>query len=171
MKNLIFHIFAAMTAIVIALPAIGHADGMQSMKGMNMKSVHGHMSSHAETFPFGHPGKVGQVDRVIKVTAMDFKYEPASMTVKTGETVKFVVTNKGMVDHEFVLGTIKEQKAHDKEMAAHPNMKMDDPNGIAIPKGKTVSLIWTFTKPMTIQYACHVPGHYAAGMYGTLKIR
>lgn len=158
------------TAVVLALPAFGQAQGMESMKGMDMKGMHGEMSSHAETFPFGHPGKPGQVDRVIKVTAMDFKYEPASITVKAGKTIKFVVTNKGVVDHEFVLGTVEEQKEHDKEMAEHPNMKMDDPNGIAIPKGKTASLIWTFTKPMTIQYACHVPGHYAAGMYGTLKI-
>lgn len=170
MKTLKITLFTALAVSVITLPLLSHADGMQSMAGMDMKNMHGHMSSHAETFPFGHPGKAGQVNRVIRITAMDFKYEPASITVKAGETIKFVVTNKGMVDHEFVLGTVEEQKEHDKEMAAHPNMKMNDPNGIAIPKGKTASLIWTFTKPMTIQYACHVPGHYAAGMYGELKI-
>jgi len=56
-------------------------------------------------------------------------------------------------------------------MAEHPNMKMDDPNGVAVPVGKTGTLVWKFTTPMTIQYACHVPGHYADGMYGKLVIR
>lgn len=128
-------------------------------------------ANEQETFPFGHPGNANHVDRTVEVTATEYRFSPSAITVKSGETIRFQVTNKGKVDHEFVLGTRHEQAEHDKEMAAHPDMKMDDPNGISIPAGKTASLVWTFTRPMTIQYACHVPGHYAAGMYGTLVIR
>ncbi|VAV92898.1 hypothetical protein MNBD_ALPHA06-1830, partial [hydrothermal vent metagenome] len=36
--------------------------------------------------------------------------------------------------------------------------------------GETRSLIWTFTKGADIEYACHLPGHYEAGMRGKLDI-
>ena len=159
---------SVLTAFAFSYPFLSQAEEMQ---GMNMGDMHGNKSSHVETFPFGHPGKSNEVTRVIKITALDFKYEPSSISVKSGETIKFIITNKGKVDHEFVLGTITEQKEHDKEMLDHPHMKVDDPNGVSIPKGKSESLIWTFTKPMTIQYACHIPGHYAAGMFGNMQIK
>jgi uncharacterized cupredoxin-like copper-binding protein len=157
--------------ILAALPIAGRAADMQSMSGTDMKGMGRQMPSAAQTFPFGHPGTAARVDRVIHVTATEYKYLPAAISVRAGETVKFVVTNKGMLDHEFVLGTVSEQKEHEREMAAHPGREMHDPNGITIPKGRTASLIWTFTRPMTIQYACHVAGHYGAGMYGMLTIK
>lgn len=158
-------LIVSVAAAVLILPSVGRADAKDSMAGMHMGK-----ESHAETFPFGHRGSAKHVDRVIRITATDFKFTPATIAVKAGQTIKFVVVNKGMVKHEFVLGTNEEQKEHEQEMEAHPDMKMDDPNGIAIPKGKTASLIWAFTKPMTVRYACHEPGHYAAGMYGELRI-
>ncbi|HQU16193.1 MAG: hypothetical protein B7Z66_09320 [Chromatiales bacterium 21-64-14] len=165
MKKFGSALLVSMAAAAFILPGASQAEDMASMAGMHMEK-----GSQAEAFPFGHPGSAKHVDRVIRITAMDFKFVPKTITVKAGQTIKFVVVNKGMVKHEFVLGTNEEQKEHEKEMEAHPNMKMDDPNGIAIQKGKTASLIWTFTKPMTVRYACHEPGHYAAGMYGELRI-
>jgi uncharacterized cupredoxin-like copper-binding protein len=69
------------------------------------------------------------------------------------------------------LGSAKEQVEHDKEMAAMTGMKMTHINGVIVAPGKTGTLIWTFTKAGTLQYACHVPGHYAAGMVGQLTIK
>ncbi len=159
-----------LAAALAVLPIAGRAGDTRPMKDMAMKAMHGPMSSPADTFPFGHPGTAARVDRVIRITATEFKYAPAAISVRAGETVKFVVTNKGMLDHEFFLGTVSEQKEHEKEMATQPGQGMNNPNGVTVPKGKSASLIWTFTKPMTIQYACHVPGHYSAGMYGVLTI-
>ncbi len=165
---------AAFAAVIMIAPALGQATAMaptgMSRGGMPMGGASGRMLSHSATFPFGHPGRASAVDRVIHIIATEFKFSPATVTVEVGETVKFVITNEGVVDHEFILGTAQEQKQHDREMAAHPNAGMTDPNGVSIAKGATASLIWTFTRPMTMQYACHVPGHYRAGMYGTLKV-
>lgn len=161
-------IFAIAAALAPPARAEASGDGHSDAHKSAMTAMH---REDNEVFPFGHPGDVHQVDRIIAVKATEFSFIPSTMTVKAGETVRFQVTNTGTVEHEFVLGTKREQIAHDKEMAEHPNMKMDDPNGVALPVGKTRSLVWKFTKPMTIQYACHMPGHYAAGMYGKLIIK
>ena len=108
--------------------------------------------------------------RTIRITATDFRFLPAALNIRTGRTVRFDIINRGQLEHEFVLGDVIEQRAHDKEMAVMPNMPMDDPNGVSIPAGKTATLIWTFTRPGKLQYACHVPGHYAAGMFGQLNV-
>lgn len=163
-----------LTGTLLALPALALAAGSGhehsgDMKGMDMKGMHG--ESHSESYWFGHPGDSSKVTRTIKVTAMDIKFEPTDLTVKAGETVKFEVTNTGKIDHEFVLADAAEQAEHDKEMQAMPNMKMDHPNGISVAPGKTATLIWTFTKAGKLQYGCHIPGHFAAGMVGQLTVK
>ena len=133
-------------------------------------------AQHGEDFWFGGVGDPGQVTRTIKVTTLDIKYEPAELTVKAGETVKFEVTNLGKLPHEFVLADEKNQVEHEKEMEemakSMPGMVMEhnDPNMITVQPGKTKTLVWHFTTPGKLQFGCHVPGHYAAGMVGRLTI-
>ena len=125
----------------------------------------------AEAFSFGHQGVAANVDRTVKIVALDtMRFSPAMLTVHAGETVRFVVTNRGHLLHEWVLGSMREQVEHEAEMG-RMGMKMDhDPNGILLPPGKTATLIWTFVKPGKLYYACHEPGHYAAGMVGTIVV-
>jgi len=85
--------------------------------------------------------------------------------------VKFEVRNDGELQHEFILGSKAEQVEHDKEMAAMAGINMTHVNGVSVAPGKTGTLIWTFTKAGSLQYACHVPGHYVAGMIGQLTIK
>lgn len=130
-----------------------------------------HKHSGESTFWFGHPGETAQVKRTILLSATDIKFTPTQIMVAAGETVKFEIANNGKLDHEFILGSAEEQVEHDKEMAAMAGMKMTHFNGVIVAPGKTETLIWTFTKTGTLQYACHVPGHYAAGMVGQLTIK
>ncbi|MGH8127206.1 MAG: cupredoxin domain-containing protein [Gammaproteobacteria bacterium] len=177
--------FAA--AVLILAPAAWTAANAQGMGEPQAKG-----SIHSETSAWGHPGKASAVDRTIHIKAEDsMRFVPAKLTVKAGETVKFVITNVGKLKHELVLGPKSEQREHEKEMqemmhsskmgmmhsgkmqemhSGKMNMMHSDPNEVTLPPGKTQTLIWTFTKPGTYQYACHEPGHYAAGMYGTLTV-
>ena len=128
-------------------------------------------AAHAESFWFGHRGEAAEVTRTITMVATDIKFTPAAITVRKGETVRFEIVNNGKLDHEFVLGDSAEQVEHDKEMAAVPGMKMDHVNGVAVAPGKSARLVWAFTASGTLQYACHVPGHFVAGMVGQLTIK
>lgn len=142
-------------AVLVTTPGLGFAHGR----------------SGDATFWFGYPGEAAQVKRTITLSATDIKFAPLHISVAAGETVKFEITNNGKLDHEFLLGSAEEQVEHDKEMAAMAGMKMAHINGVSVAPGKTGTLIWTFTKAGSLQYACHVPGHYGAGMVGQLTIK
>ncbi len=130
-----------------------------------------HEHAAESTFWFGHVGDAAEVKRTIMLTATDLKFTPMQIAVTIGDTVKFEVRNDGQLEHEFILGSAAEQMDHDKEMAARAGMKMTHVNGVSVAPGKTGTLIWTFTKAGSLQYACHVPGHYVAGMIGQLTIK
>lgn len=161
--------FAA--AILVLAPVAWTAANAHGTSG------HGGMAAmQSEASAWGHPGKAGAVDRTIRIKAEDsMRFVPAKLTIKAGQTVKFVITNVGKLKHGLVLGPKSEQKEHEKEMEAmmhsgKTHMGHSDPNEVTLPPGTTKTLIWTFTKPGTYQYACHEPGHYAAGMFGTLTV-
>lgn len=133
--------------------------------------AHSDESGGHETYWFGHPGKASAASRTVMIEASELKFAPATLTAKVGETIQFKITNSGKLDHEFMIGDVREQVEHDKEMASMPGMAMDDPNGVSVAPGKTATLIWTFTKAGQLQYGCHVPGHYQAGMVGQLTVQ
>ena len=123
----------------------------------------------------------------------DNYYEPADIKVKAGETVKFVVLNKGQLVHEFNIGTAKMLMDHAPEMQmmvdhgvleadrinheaakamqksmGHGMHKME--NAVLLEPGKKGTVVWKFPKQATIEFGCTVPGHYDAGMVGNFKL-
>jgi uncharacterized cupredoxin-like copper-binding protein len=129
---------------------------------------HGHASKHAN---FGQPGKADQVQRTIEVKALDtMRYDPQTFTVKAGETIRFVVTNVGRLKHEFIIGDPAEQRAHAEMMRKMPGMEHEDPNALNLEPGETKTLIWQFGQAGVVEVACHVPGHYEAGMVAQVKV-
>ena len=129
---------------------------------------------HSEGYEFGTPMEASDADRVIEITAKDdFTFEPASVTVAEGETVTFRVTNVGVLPHDFTLGDAHLQDEHEAEMAemAGTDMAMhDEANAFVLQAGETKDMTWQMTEAGEILFGCHQPGHYAAGMVGTLTI-
>jgi uncharacterized cupredoxin-like copper-binding protein len=107
----------------------------------------------------------------IEVTLSDaLTIEPASMTVRAGVPVTFVVTNSGASDHEFYLGDAAAQAEHEKEMAAMGGMTHDEPEGIAVKAGETKELTYTFAQAGQTLAGCHVVGHYGGGMKAAITV-
>jgi uncharacterized cupredoxin-like copper-binding protein len=128
------------------------------------------IQERANSFWFGHLGRLSEVMRTVTVVAQHAQFVPATLDVRRGETIRFLIVNRDAIAHEFVLGDPAEQVAHEQEMAAMPGMPMSDPNGVVVAAGKTASLVWTFTHAGKLQYACHLPGHYRLGMSGWLNV-
>lgn len=152
----------------------------------------GHSHGFAQ-FEFGKPADADKATRTVTVVMRDNLYEPEAIAVKAGETVRFVIKNEGELVHEFNIGTPEMHAAHQEEMMMmvehgvlepdkinRDRMKMDmgegktmehdEPNSVLVEPGKNAEIVWTFTKPTKIEFACNVPGHYDAGMVGEISI-
>jgi uncharacterized cupredoxin-like copper-binding protein len=130
-----------------------------------------HAGGHADSEAIGKPGKATNAKRAVKVEMLDtMRFNPQSITVKQGETVKFIVKNSGKAKHEMVLGTEKELKEHAEVMKKNPGMEHDDDNQITVQPGKSAEIIWQFTKSGNVNFACLQPGHFEAGMKGVVVV-
>jgi uncharacterized cupredoxin-like copper-binding protein len=120
---------------------------------------------------FGKQGDPKRIDRTIKVDMSDrMRFTPASIDIRQGETIRFIVKNSGKVMHEFVLGTIAELKEHAELMKKFPNMEHDEPYMAHVPPGKTETIVWQFTKAGEFHFGCLLPGHFEAGMVGKVNV-
>ncbi|MEW6253562.1 MAG: cupredoxin family protein, partial [Planctomycetota bacterium] len=98
------------------------------------------------------------------------RFTPDKVTVQEGETVRFVVRNRGRMLHEMVIGTPEELAKHAAMMAKFPGMEHDEPYMVHVDPGKTGEIVWHFNRPGQIEFACLIAGHYEAGMRGTLTV-
>src|SRR5215207_8022876 len=91
----------------------------------------------------------------------DFYVRPQRATFQVGETYIFAVGNEGAAVHEFV---IEPAGKVDEPLKAEVNGKEQESEIEDIAPGQSAELEWTFTEPGRYQFACHLPGHYEAGM-------
>eukprot|EP01038_Epipyxis_sp_PR26KG_P002571 gene2571-3634_t len=66
----------------------------------------------------GQPGVASAVTRTVDVEMGDIFFMPKNIDVKPGETIRFVLRNKGALLHEFNIGQAAAHAAHQKEMAS-----------------------------------------------------
>jgi|SRR5450755_2831076 len=131
----------------------------------------GHGDEHHQT-SYGKPGDPAKISRTVEVDMADtMRYSPAAIQVKKGETIRFVAKNSGQVKHEMVLGTLKELRDHAALMKQFPEMEHADPNQLSVEPGKIGEMVWQFTNAGTFDFACLQPGHYEAGMRGTVVVK
>ncbi len=121
--------------------------------------------------PVGEAGKVAQATRTVEIDMTDnMRFTPAEISVRQGETVRFVVKNSGAVKHELVLGTPEELKEHYALMLKMPGMEHADDNMVSVAPGQTGEIVWRFTGSGKVDFACLQPGHYDAGMKGLVNV-
>ncbi|MGH2572332.1 MAG: cupredoxin domain-containing protein [Actinomycetota bacterium] len=120
----------------------------------------------------GESGPAQPGVRTVRIVALDsLKFDPASVAVSSGETVRFVVTNSGMGHHEFVLGSHEVQEMHEGQMGEGGHMGHGEAlAALDLLSGQTKEATVTFEDPGEILYGCHIEGHYDAGMVGTVTV-
>ena len=158
--------FLSVSALMLSfLTTDALADGAHA----NASKKGAHDDSHAAAL--GQPGNPKKVSRTINVEMTDtMRFNPSSIKVKRGETIKFVAKNIGRIKHEMVLGTTKELKEHAEMMRKMPGMEHDDANQVTVEPGKTGEFVWHFTRAGTFDFACLEPGHFEAGMVGKVIV-
>lgn len=171
------HRLRAFAAPVIALLLfLGACGAGNSTSSDTTAAASGHADHDTESTAVaaGEPADPATATRTvdIKIVGTAMAFEPQHVQVKTGDVVSFVVANDSDLEHEFTLGDESVQTEHEEEMASHAGhgAMADDANSILLPPHTTKTLTWRFTSPGTVIYGCHVVGHYAAGMKGTVDV-
>ncbi len=118
------------------------------------------------------------VDRTVEVAMDEFAFEPGEFEAMAGETIEFVVSNLGVVEHEFRLSNehrIEEHLAaghadHDDQAAGEHHEGGDVI--LLVEPGETGSITVTFGEDTTLysEVACLIPGHYEAGMKAPMRL-
>jgi uncharacterized cupredoxin-like copper-binding protein len=128
------------------------------------------------------------------------RFDPEEIVVMAGETVRFVLDNPTGAAHDFTLGDLEAQELHNAQMAAgmthdddadhddemadddadHDDEMADDGHGeagegglpapVTIAPGESVTVLATFEEPGEVLIGCHQPGHWEAGMRGTITV-
>jgi uncharacterized cupredoxin-like copper-binding protein len=109
--------------------------------------------------------------RTVVVTMRHSRFEPAAVRVDPGERVRFVLRNTDPIDHEFILGDDAVQRRH--EQGRERQHHGDVPGERSVPAGQEAATTYAFPAALdgrVLAFACHLPGHYAYGMHGTVRV-
>jgi len=128
-----------------------------------------------EHFSAGEPGDPKKPARVVNVSMQEhgkkMAYEPARIEIHKGDQIRFVISNDGVFNHEFMLATVVENRKHGELMKKYPDMEHEDPNAVTVAPYAVSELLWKFTKAGEFEFACLIPGHYEAGMHGRIIVK
>ncbi|MEE8485831.1 MAG: plastocyanin/azurin family copper-binding protein [Acidimicrobiia bacterium] len=172
--------FTSLFALIIAVVLVAAACSSSGATSADDPVVE---EDHA-TEETGQDAVSDDVDRVVEVDMAEFAFNADSFAFTPGETVKFVVTNSGVAEHEFRLSNQDrvdehiagghddhdeasdddDESAHDDDEAAHEAGAEDVV--LVLAAGETGTLVFTFPENDHDYTAivCLIPGHYEAGM-------
>jgi len=94
-------------------------------------------------------------------------YGQSLVTVPAGVAVTIVLRNDDPIDHEWIVG---DAAVHERHRTGTEPVHASRPTEVTIPAGTTRATTITFQTPGTYLYICHLPGHEAYGMVGTLVV-
>ena len=94
-------------------------------------------------------------------------FDRNAIEVRRGVPVRFVYVNDDPIAHEVLVGDAEFQRRHETGTeAAHGHRA----NETDVPANSTVRTTLTFDEAGEVFFACHLPGHYAYGMKGTIRV-
>lgn len=95
------------------------------------------------------------------------RFVPAVVTVPRGKPITFVFDNDDPIDHEWIVGTEPVHRAH--RTGSEP-VHESRASEVTVPALSSRSTTITFAERGMLAFICHLPGHEAYGMVGTLNV-
>jgi uncharacterized cupredoxin-like copper-binding protein len=143
---------AATVAVVLALSAVGIAAIVRT--------------SAAPAEPVLGPGPV-----VVDLGIEHSHFSTSVVRVRPGTTVTFRVANHDPIGHELIVGGPDVHARHESgREAAHPPVAGE----VSVPPLATADTTFAFPSDgsvgSTVVFACHLPGHFAYGMHGEVRV-
>ncbi len=112
----------------------------------------------------------------VKIALTEFAIESSVNDFKVGVPYHFVVTNEGLVNHEIMImpPLTEDPMGMAMDMGELDKMALAMIEADKLPPGATASFDYTFTDPVAVgslEFACHTPDHYEAGMKLPISVK
>jgi uncharacterized cupredoxin-like copper-binding protein len=104
---------------------------------------------------------------IVEIEVHYSRYAPSVLEVPAGRPVTFVITNTDPIDHEWIVG---DAALHERHRTGTEPVHDTRPTEVSLDAGATRRTVVTFDEPGTFTFICHLPGHEAYGMTGTLVV-
>jgi uncharacterized cupredoxin-like copper-binding protein len=106
-------------------------------------------------------------DRTITIEVNHSRFSTEKIDVRRGEKIRFVVHNNDPIDHELIVGPMDVHLRHETGTEkVHPPV----PGEVTVPLFTAAETTYTFDVPGTMLFGCHLPGHWAYGMQGKIRV-
>ena len=112
-------------------------------------------------------GGCGGEASAASITIRYSSFQPESITVLAGKPVTITLRNDDPIEHEWIVGTAD---VHERHRTGTEPFHDERPSEVTIPVLSTRVTTLTFAEPGEYLYICHLPGHEAYGMVGTLRV-
>lgn len=113
------------------------------------------------------PPALGPGQVTVVVDLEHSRLHPSHLRVQAGTTVRFVVDNRDPINHELIVGP---PHVHDRHRDGTESAHGAVPGEVSVPLLDTATTTYAFDTVGTIEMACHLPGHYDAGMRGVVEV-
>jgi uncharacterized cupredoxin-like copper-binding protein len=162
MRKLPSSAVALLATLALSAPAI-----------LSVRSLGHERDQHFSAGDSGDPKKPAWTVKILmREEGKKMLFKPDLIEVRKDEQIHFVLSNESVENnHEFVLATIAENRKHAEAMKHHPDMEHEDPNAIRVATFNQGELLWRFSTKGEFEFACLIPGHYEAGMFGKIVVR
>ena len=95
------------------------------------------------------------------------RFEPEPSPFLPGKPLTVTLRNDDPIEHEWIVGP---PEVHDRHRTGTEPFHDAIPSEVTIPALSSRTTTLTFDQPGEYAYICHLPGHEAYGMTGTLTV-
>lgn len=103
----------------------------------------------------------------VEVGIENSRFDLEPLRVQEGTLVEFVVQNADPIDHELVVG---DEDVHRRHASGTERRHPPVPGEVSVAPGDRALTFYEFNEAGSVVYACHLPGHVAYGMQGTIQV-
>ncbi|MBA2373351.1 MAG: hypothetical protein H0V74_04000 [Chloroflexi bacterium] len=112
-------------------------------------------------------GAPGLARPSVELTMRYSSFSTGLIEVPLGVPVTIVLRNADPIEHEWIVG---DAASHQRHRTGTEPIHGARPTEASVPAGQTRSTTITFTTAGDQVFVCHLPGHEAYGMVGTLRV-
>jgi uncharacterized cupredoxin-like copper-binding protein len=113
------------------------------------------------------PTPLGPGEVTIEMGIAHSLFEDEEIRVYDGTRVRFVLDNGDPINHELIMG---DAAVHARHAAGHEARHAPIPGEVSVSPNDRAVTTFRFDEPGTVEFACHLPGHYEYGMHGTIEV-